>query len=162
LLSREHPQDAWHVVRRSGFYRLKSEGEELRNGPVSVATNTNRYWLLRTDPRQGGLGATAPRLVVEWVPHEIVFVARGAGPFYLAYGSSVAQLAAVPLAMLPRNVAIAPASLADPESSGGDSLLLPSGGHFSWKTPLLWSVLIAGAALLGWMAYRLSKDVSKT
>jgi hypothetical protein len=162
LLSREHPQDAWHTVKHSGFYRLKSEGEELRNGPVSVTPTADRYWLVRTDPRQGGLGTSAPRLVVEWVPHEIVFVARGTGPFSLAYGSSVAQPAAVSLTMLPKNVAIAPASLSEPESSGGDSLLLPPGTPFPWKTPLLWLVLIIGAGLLGWMAYRLSKDVAKS
>jgi uncharacterized protein DUF3999 len=159
ILSREHPQDAWHTVRRSGFYRLKSEGEELRNGPVSVTPTSDRYWLVRTDPRQGGLGVSAPHLVVEWVPHEVVFVARGAGPFYLAYGSSAANPAAVSLAMLPKNVAIVPASLAKPESSGGESLLLPPGTPFPWKTPLLWVVLIAGAGLLGWMAWRLSKDL---
>lgn len=162
LLSREHPQDGWRTVKHSGFYRLRSEGEELRNGPVSVIPTTDRYWLVRTDPRQGGLGTSAPRLVVEWVPHEIVFVARGAGPFSLAYGSSVAQPAAVSLAMLPGNVAIAPASLSQPTSSGGESLLLPPGTPFPWKTPLLWLVLVVGAGLLGWMAYRLSKDVAKS
>jgi len=60
LLSRERPQDTWHRVRRCGFYRLKSDAGELRNGPVSVAPDTDRYWLLRTDPKQGGLGTTGP------------------------------------------------------------------------------------------------------
>lgn len=160
LLSRERPQDAWHTVRRSGFYRLKSDGEELRNGPVAVNPTTDRYWLIRTDPRQGGLGRAAPRLVVEWIPHEVVFIARGAGPFYLAYGSSVAQSAAVSLTMLPRNVSIVPASLSSSELSGGESVLEPLAAHFPWKTPLLWAVLIAGAGLLAWMAFRLSKDMS--
>jgi hypothetical protein len=162
LLSREHPQDPWHTVRRSGFYRLKSEGEELRNGPVTVPPTSDRYWLVRTDPRQGGLGVAPPHLMVEWVPHEVVFVARGAGPFYLAYGSSQAKPAAVSLAMLPKSLAIVPASLSEPESSGGEWLLMPPGTPFPWKTPLLWVVLIAGAGLLGWMAYRLSKDVAKS
>ena len=162
LLSRERSQDAWHLVRRSGFYRLKSDGEELRNGPVSVAPTSDRYWLLRTDPKRGGLGAAAPHLVVEWVPHEVVFVARGVGPFSLAYGSTAAEAAAVSLAVLPTNVAIAAASLSSPESAGGDSLLQPPAAPFPWKTPLLWSVLIAGAGLLAWMAYRLSKDFSRT
>jgi Protein of unknown function (DUF3999) len=162
LLSRERSQDAWHPVRRSGFYRLKSDGEELRNGPVSVGPNTDRHWLLRTDPKRGGLGASAPHLVVEWVPHEVVFVARGAGPFYVAYGSTTAEGAAGSLAVLPRNVAIVSASLSDPQSLGGDSLLQPPATPFPWKTPLLWSVLIAGAGLLAWMAYRLSKDFSRT
>jgi hypothetical protein len=162
LLSRERSQDAWHLVRRSGFYRLKSDGEELRNGPVSVTPTSDRYWLLRTDPKRGGLGAAAPHLVVEWVPHEVVFVARGVGPFSLAYGSTAAEAAAVSLAVLPTNVAIAAASLSSPESAGGDSLLQPQVAPFPWKTPLLWSVLIAGAGLLAWMAYRLSKDFSRT
>jgi len=161
LLSRERPQDAWHTVRRSGFYRLKSDGEELRNGPVAVTPTTDRYWLVRTDPRQGGLGTAAPRLAVEWTPHEVVFVARGAGPFYLAYGSSLAQSAAASLTMLPKNLAIVPASLSSSELSGGESLLQPLVAPFPWKTPLLWTVLIAGAGLLAWMAYRLSKDVAR-
>lgn len=161
LLSRERPQDAWHTVRRGGFYRLKSDGEELRNGPLSITPTTDRYWLIRTDPRQGGLGAAAPHLAVEWIPHEVVFIARGAGPFYLAFGSSVAQSAAGSLSMLPKNLAIASASLSKPELSGGESLLQPLAAPFPWKTPLLWAVLIAGAGLLAWMAYRLSKDVSR-
>jgi Protein of unknown function (DUF3999) len=161
LLSRARPQDMWHRVRRSGFYRLKSDAEELRNGPVSVVPTTDRYWLLRADPRQGGVGTSAPHLVVEWIPHEVVFVARGTGPFYLAYGSSVAHAAAVSLAVLPRNLAIVAASLSSPELLGGDSLLQPPAAPFPWKTPLLWSILLAGAGLLGWMAYRLSKDFSR-
>jgi hypothetical protein len=143
------------------FYRLKSDGEELRNGPVPVSPNSARYWMLRTDPGQGGLGKKAPRLVVEWVPHEVVFIARGSPPFQVAYGSGVAQSAAVSLDMLPKSVAIATAALSAPEPSGGDSLLLPAPAPFPWRTPLLWLVLIAGTGLLGWMAYRLSKDVSR-
>jgi hypothetical protein len=30
---------------------------------------------------------------------------------------------------------------------------------YQWKTPLLWTVLVTGAALLGWMAFRLSRDL---
>jgi Protein of unknown function (DUF3999) len=90
LLSRARVGDGWHSVHRSGFYRLKGETEELRNGPVPVAPTTDRHWLVRTDPKRGGLGGSAPHLVVEWVAHEVVFVARGAGPFYIAYGNATA------------------------------------------------------------------------
>jgi hypothetical protein len=162
LLSRARATDVWRSVRRSGFYRLQSDGAELRNGPVPVALNTDRHWLLRTDPKGGGLGTAAPHLLVEWVPHEVVFVARGAGPFYVAYGSAVAESAAVSLAVLPGNVSIGSASLSDPEVLGGDSRLQPPPAPYPWKTALLWAVLIAGAALLGWMAYHLSRDFSRT
>jgi hypothetical protein len=162
LLSRAYVADAWHTVRRCGFYRLKSDGEELRNGPVPVALNTDRHWLLRTNPKSGGLGSVAPHLAVEWVPHEVVFVARGAGPFYIAYGSATATSAAVSLALIPKNVSIAPASLSEPEALGGDARLVPPPEPYAWKAALLWAVLIGGAALLAWMALRLSKDFSRT
>jgi Protein of unknown function (DUF3999) len=162
LLSRTYASDPWERVRRCGFYRLQSDGEELRNAPVSVALNTDPHWLLRTDPKSGGLGGVAPRLVVEWVPHEVVFVARGAGPFYVAYGSATAESAAVSLAVLPQNVSIASASLSEPELLGGDDRLIPPREPYAWKAALLWVVLIAGAALLAWMALRLSKDFSRT
>jgi hypothetical protein len=162
LLSRTYTTDTWHTVRRCGFYRLKSDGEELRNGPVSVALNTDPHWLLRTNPKSGGLGSVAPHLVVEWVPHEVVFVARGAGPFYVAYGSATADSAAVSLAVLPKNVSIAPASLSEPETLGGDVRLSPPPAPYAWKAALLWAVLLAGAGLLAWMAFRLSRDFSRT
>lgn len=162
LLSRVRSTDPWRSVRRSGFYRLKNDGEELRNGPVPVALNTDRRWLLRTDPKGGGLGNGAPQLVVEWVPHELVFVARGTGPFYVAYGSATADSAAVSLAVLPKTVSIASASLLDPESLGGEVRLQPPPAPYAWKAAILWAVLIIGAGLLAWMALRLSKDFSRT
>ena len=162
LLSRARSTDAWHTVRRSGFYRLKSGGEELRNGPVPVALNTDAHWLLRADPKGGGLGSVAPQLIVEWVPHELVFLARGAGPFYVAYGSATAESAAVSLAGLPKNVPIGSASLSSPQPLGGEVRLQPPPAPYAWKAALLWGVLLAGAALLAWMALRLSKDFSRT
>lgn len=162
LLSRARITDPWRLVRRGGFYRLKSDAEELRNGPVSVALNTDRYWLLRTDPKGGGLGRVAPHLIVEWVPHEVVFVARGTGPFFVAYGSATADAtSAVSLAFLPKNVSITPASLSDPEPLGGDLRLRSPPAPYAWKAALLWVILIAGAGLLAWMAFRLSKDVKR-
>jgi Protein of unknown function (DUF3999) len=163
LLSRHGITKPWQPVRRAGFYRLKSDGTELSNGPVAVPLNTNRYWLVRADLKGGGMGKLAPNLIVEWVPHELVFVARGTGPFYVAYGSAGTHSAAASsLALLPKNVSIAPASLSEPEPLGGDVRLRPLPAPYAWKTALLWAVLIAGAALLAWMAFRLSRDVKRS
>ncbi len=160
--SRADPANAWRPVRSSGFYRLKSDAGELRNGPVSVGLNTDRHWRLRTDPKSGGLGNGSPRLVVEWLPHEVVFVARGAGPFFVAYGSATAESAAVSLAMLPKDVSIMPATLSEPEPSGGEDRLRSPPSPYAWKSMLLWAVLVLGALLLAWMAYRLARDFSKS
>lgn len=162
LLSRYQATKPWRTVGQGGFYRLKNDGAELRNGPVTVPLNTDPYWRIRTDPKGGGLGRVAPGLVVEWVPHEVVFVARGGGPFYLAYGSAVTDTtAAVSLSLLPKNLLIVPASLSQPELLGGERHLLRPAAPYAWKAALLWIVLITGAGLLAWMAYRLSRDVRR-
>jgi hypothetical protein len=162
LLSRARVTDGWRAIRRTGFYRLKSDGAELRNGPIPVESNADRYWLVRADRRGGGLGVGAPRLAVEWIPHEVVFVARGEAPFFIAYGNVSAASAAVSLAAVPKNVAIEPATLADEEALGGDARLRPPPTPYPWKTGLLWSVLILAAGLLAWMAYRLSRESGPT
>ena len=161
LLSRSRPTDTWRSIRRSGFYRLKSEAYELRNGPVSVPVDTDRYWLARVDRKGGGLGSGIPQLVAEWVPHQLVFVARGTAPFSIAYGSAAARSAAVSLAAIPRLFSIADASLAAPEALGGEARLLAPPTPYPWKSGLLWAILLIGAGLLARMAFRLFKDVGR-
>jgi hypothetical protein len=162
LLSRPWTSEAWRMVRRGGFYRLNNDGVELRNGSIPVQLDSDSHWLLRTDPQRGGLGNAAPRLTVQWVPHELVFVARGAGPFSIAYGSaSVDTTAAVSLSLLPKNLSISSAVLSDRDVVGGDDRLKPPPAPYAWKAALLWIVLIASAALMAWMAFRLSQDVKR-
>jgi hypothetical protein len=159
LLSRPKLTVGWEQVRNCGFYRLQGDGTELRNGPIAIPVSTDSYWQVRTDPKRGGLGKVAPQLVVEWVPHQLVFVARGAAPFYVAYGSATADTpAAVSTTLLPPGISIVTASLSDPEPLGGDVKLQPPAEPYAWKAALLWVILIAAAGLLAWMAFRLSKD----
>ncbi len=88
LFSRPTPKSEWREVIRSGFYRLKTSGAQLENGDVVVAPDSDRYWLARVDLRNNGLGSGQPKLKVAWAPHEVVFLARGAGPFTLAFGNA--------------------------------------------------------------------------
>jgi hypothetical protein len=162
LFSRAAPKDPWRPITRSGFYRLKSAGADLTNGAIVVDRNADRYWLARADMRSAGLGRGTPKLSVGWIPHEVVFLARGAGPFTLAYGSGSADGATAPLGSIPPNVTIGRAELAEPHVLGGDSRLSPSAsaqGSLLQKSTLLWAALVLGVALLTYMAYRLAKEL---
>ena len=159
LLSRPDPKVPWRPVAHAGLYRLKSAGAELRNGPINIAQDSDRYWLARFDPRGSGLGTGMPRLSVGWVAQNVVFLARGSGPFMLAYGSVVAQPADSPLESIPKGVMITTAATGPPMELGGRTRLAPAPPSWPWRKGVLWAVLIIGAGLLAWMALRLSKEM---
>ncbi len=173
FLSRARPDAPWQPAVRGGFYRLKStrptamgrstsiETEaDLTNSSLSIRPTPHRYWLARVDTRGGGLGRGVPRLHVGWLPHEVVFLARGAGPFTLAYGSSKVHAAAA-LGAIPPGVSIESATLAEPVALGGDARLAPAAtARVFWsKSTVLWTVLGIGVALLALMAYRLAREL---
>lgn len=161
LFSRAKPGDEWHAIVSSGFYRLLGSGSDLVNGPVSIGTNTNRYWRARLDTRGGGLGSGVPKLRVAWQPHDVVFLARGGGPFTLAYGSADAQPGAAGFPALPKGTNVQRAKLAGEETLGGEARLMPSAPSLELfsRTFILWGVLAIGVGLLTLMALRLLREM---
>lgn len=162
LFSRLRPQDPWRRVARTEFYRVNNGDAELRNEPIDMATDGDRYWLARMSAASG-ISSTQPlRLQVAWRPAELTFLARGEGPFLLAYGSSTAQNAESNLRSLPTSVAVLPAALGDRRLLGGRSRLIEPPAEFPWKRVSLWAVLALCIGALAVMAYRLSKEMNRT
>ena len=94
LLARDKADLPWRVIARGVAYRLRQDGSEIASPELAVGATTDRYWLLRVDQRGGGLGREPLGMQVGWVPHRLVFTARGAAPFQLAYGNRAAKPAA--------------------------------------------------------------------
>jgi hypothetical protein len=113
-----------------------------------------------------------------WVPDRLVFAARGAAPFQLAYGSRDAKPAAFGIATLipgykdeagldlgstqpaaqPAAIAIGAARTAAPQPLGGEAATRE---RIDWKRWVLWGSLVLGVAVLGLMAFRLGRQMSK-
>src|SRR6266536_4219758 len=164
FLARTSPNEAWQPIASTVFYRLQQPGGEVTNAPLAVAAHGQRHWLLRIDPRSGGLGVDAPRISFGWQPQEVVFAARGAAPFVLAYGSRSATSGALPIATLvpgydaakglPANIGVA-----------HQGTPVPLGGMQRMREPidtkrwLLWVSLVLAAMVLGWMAWRLLREM---
>jgi hypothetical protein len=167
LFARATPKDAWQPVASSVFYRLQQPGGEVTNELVAVPDSGQRYWLLRVDPRSGGSGAEAPRLLAGWQPRALVFAARGTAPFVLAWGNRAAVPGALPIATLvpgydstkelPADVGVARPGA--PVTLGGAERLRAPVDAKRW---VLWGSLALAAVVLGWMALRLSRDMGKT
>ncbi len=164
LFSRDKPGDKWIPVTRAVVYRLRQGGAELVSPDVAIAANTHRYWLFRVDPAAGGIGSGPLGVRLGWTPREIVFAARGNGPFRLAYGNAKASASALSIETL------VPGWRTDqepkmPAASTGAAQTLAGEGAARQRTDLkkwgLWAALLAAVALLAWMAWKLSVQMQK-
>lgn len=167
LFSRARPEDSWQLVNSIMLYKMRQLGQELRNPDITVATN-QRYWLLRVEQKNGGLGSGVPEIQVGWQSHQLQFVTRGAAPFLLAYGSREVQPAEFQIQnLLPTNtqdhakIKIPPAQTGAQQTLGGEARLRATPASLPWKKWSLWAVLGIAVVLLGWMAYRLVKQMER-
>ena len=174
LLARDQQSESWRVVTSTVVYRLADAAGETRSPPLSIAATGSRYWLLRLNPAGGGIGSGELRMLAGHVPRHLVFVARGSGPFVLAYGKrsragekDLAASVALPLAsLMPGYQAGAELSLpvaqtgaqmtANPEALQGTIA-----DRFDPRRLALWSVLLAAVAALALMAWRLARQMNK-
>jgi hypothetical protein len=98
---------------------------------------------------------------VGWYPQELLFVARGDGPYTLAYGSGRVRRDDAPIDAVLANLdeesrtRIREATLGAPYDLGGkDVLAAPR----SWRREILWAVLIGAVVVLGAFALRLFRE----
>jgi hypothetical protein len=159
ILARADPKEPWQQITQGGFYRLQSADGELRNGAMKIDLTPWRYWLVRVLRPAAAESGGAPHLEVQWRASEVRFLARGAGPYIMAYGSGSTMGAAAPLASLPGSVAPEPATLDSPKILGGESRLKTSFAASGWRNSILWLTLIAALAGLAWMALRLTREL---
>lgn len=165
LFSRARAEDTWRLVSNKLLYKLHHSGLDLQNPDIAVSGN-QRYWLLRVEQKNGGLGAGLPAMQFGWQPHQLQFVTRGAAPFQLAYGRSETKPAEFQMQnILPAAEPDNPAFKIQSAQTGaeitlaGAARLHPAPAQLPWKQWLLWAVLGVAVVLLGGMAYRLLKQM---
>jgi len=156
IYSRGAATGEWTPVARTLVYRISQGSQEVANTDVSFAPNSHRYWLLRVDETGGGIGSQTFVARAGWIPREMVFRARGAAPFTLAYGSAKAKPAAVAIdtlvpgwrsgegPALPIAKTGAPRSRATERAAGG----------FDTERASLWVALGLGLVALVWASWR--------
>jgi hypothetical protein len=160
LLSRARPSDPWRPITPGDFYRIRSESSERFNESIAIATNSDRYWLARPEQPDASPGG-APKLEATWATEDVVFLARGSGPFTLAYGNGGAGAETATLNSLLSGVTVLRAGLEESHSLGGEGRLAAPARAVPWKMTILWVVLAIGVLLLAWMSYRLSRELGR-
>lgn len=162
LYSRRSVNKRWHWRIRTLGYRLRQNNGFAEGSPDTIPRTYDPLW--RVDLDRGARSSSLPRLQLGWMPEEVVFVARGAGPYTLVVGSS----SATPVWLAPRQVvpgfgtdkaaAVSSAYVV----SGADPVKPVSRTAAPWQVEsnwILWSALLLGVAVLGMMARGLWRDM---
>jgi hypothetical protein len=168
IRSRASSSDPW-VQRHSGlFYALQSAEGAIHSSPAAIDRTTERDWVIETMKEGGWKPNRAPRLKVGWHPHELLFIAQGAAPYMLVYGSGRVGRADAPvdellarLSETSRATQIGQATVAEPHTLGGPDALKPGPTPIPWKRIALWGVLIVAVAALALVAIRLLRETEK-
>ena len=159
LLSRKAVTDPWRSIAAGDFFRLGEQVSERRNAPFEIGQDLDRFWLARFD-RAPATSSASPRLQVTWDAQDIVFLARGPGPYQLAYGNGAVTAASSPLAALLVGMNVVKVTAGAPMTLGGADRMTPPPRTLPWKMTILWAILGIGMLLLAIMAYRLSRELT--
>lgn len=169
LSGRLESSKPWRQLTQGLLYRLGQGDAEKRQDELQLPGQPQRYLQLTVDPRGGGLGE-APRLSFGLHATQVVFLARGEGPYRIAVGRAGASSSSLPLstlipdyreerlaqlgvarAMLPVGE---PGEAARPASVDGAAASLSPAGSDA-KRYGLWAVLLLGVLLLAGMSLSL-------
>ncbi len=156
-------RSTWHYKTEGLFYLLTNNGIELRSEPLSFPRQYTSA--IRLEVVEDGVGRALETIKVKvgYVPQEIFFIARGQGPFTLAYGhgkmvsdtqrSSRSLLRDIPING--QQNLLRKAEIKEKVVLGGEMQLhVPH--QKPWRKIVLWLVLIAGVVTLAVMAWALA------
>ncbi len=164
LYSRANDKQKWRYRKSISQYRLNLGDTTLQSSPVSFSPISDRYWKLVLKTEGQLSESQLPEIRAGWIPKQLYFLAQGKAPFTLAFGNPNIKLA--------QNNSLS--SLIDSIKESGANIDSVSLGEFvsndnvkqaqsetPWKLILFWLFLILGTALMGFMAYKLFKQMSE-
>lgn len=163
LYTREDDKVPWQLVTGAPFYRLQRGGSDVQSPAVDIGRHAARYWMARL--ANGSSGGPGRALEVQWRPDQLVFVAQGDPPFSLAFGNSSLTSVALPVSdLIPSYHRLAELKL--PEARTGPVTTAPPPGRWekmvsetNYSRLALWALLLAGVVVLGYMAWRLARQM---
>jgi hypothetical protein len=158
LLSRNAVTGSWRSIFAGDFFRLGEQVHERHNPPFKIGQDSDRFWLARFD-RALAASSAPPLLQVKWDAQDIVFLARGPGPYQLAYGNGAVTAASSTLGALLSGMNVVEVTAGAPITLGGAGRMTPPPRTVAWKMGILWTILGIGMLLLAFMAYRLSREL---
>jgi hypothetical protein len=152
----------WQAVYTGKFYEFVRNGTTVSNLESEVNEHFFRFWRVQLKSNAAGVGDKFPRISFGWRPRMLRFLARGDGPFILAFGSGFARirqdLESVDFGL---GGEVGSANLSDRRTLGGaNQLIYKEPKSLPLKKLILWASLIAGVISLAVMAWQVKKQMN--
>ncbi|MCQ6255953.1 DUF3999 domain-containing protein [Pseudomonas sp. Q11] len=159
LAGRRESSQPWQTLNSGLLYRLTQNGQDVLQNQLQLSGQTVQQLRLTVDERGGGLGAEAPALRFAVRPTQVVFLARGEGPYSLALGNATVKAASLPMATLvpdykPSRLATLGTAKANGVATSAPAAATPT-VETNWKKIGLWAVLLISVLVLAAMAFSL-------
>jgi len=163
LAGRRESSHPWQPMTSGLLYRLTQNGQDVVQNQLQLDGQVVQQLKLTVDERGGGLGEQAPSLRFAVRPSQVVFLARGEGPYSLALGSATVKAASLPLTTLvpdyrPARLATlgtATVSGTTTATPAAVTMTAPATVDTNWKKIGLWAVLLLSVLFLAAMAFSL-------
>jgi len=162
LSGRRESSLPWQPMSSGLLYRLTQNGQDVVQNELQLQGYTVQQLKLTVDERGGGLGTQVPTIKFAVRATQLVFLARGPGPYTLALGNATVKTANLPLStLIPDYTPAKLSTLALPSVDGAavaSQSSTPTTAETSdtnWKKFGLWAVLLLSVLFLAAMAFSL-------
>ena len=162
-------KENWRYLTSAAIYRMQKNGRSTTSPDISIPVTVARYWQLQFNETKGGIGKDNPSVTAGWLPHNLIWNARGKPPFQLSTGNNPQQTNQVAITdLIPAydSQAVLALSVAGLKPATDAALTTdnPAGAWSSkpdYKRWLLWAGLVVGVMMLAYMAYSLLRNEPK-
>ncbi|PKO44557.1 MAG: hypothetical protein CVU29_09775 [Betaproteobacteria bacterium HGW-Betaproteobacteria-22] len=165
IMTRSQVDKPWQYLTAASLFRIDQAQARHGNPEILLNSTVSRFWRLQFNQTNGGIGSRNASLSIGWLPHTLVWNARGNAPYTLHIGERQQIINAVPLtALMPNDKAEAVLALPVANIRLTEMHLNPQNIANSWITPpdyknwILWAGLLLGLLVLAVMAYSLFKS----
>ena len=162
LAGRRESNLPWMTLSSGLLYRLSQNNQDVVQNEIPLSGQTVQQLKLTVDERGGGLGEQAPDLKYAVRATQVIFLARGEGPYSLALGNATVKTANLPLATLipdfkPEKLASLGKATVQGEAVATQTSTATTAAvaGTNWKKFGLWAVLLLSVVFLGAMAFSL-------
>lgn len=163
LYSRPTEDSQWRYQTRFLQYRLQLSNALHTSSAIELRHSKDRYWKAELEGDNQFTASQLPTIEGQWQQQTLIYLAKGAGPFLLAYGNADienAENTGINNVIQSLQKASEKPTLVALAETTENTKRIEIQKSPPWSKLGLWLVLLLGTAVLGYMAYGLYRQMN--